>query len=270
MTLENTPSLEASMLHEDCPGNCNDCALFTQCDMPYKDKFTSSSECYWLMQDETFILANEATKQIYKVDDPVDFVGLTPACVSPKAQPCGLPSSVLAAEAIAHTKKFGESCFNWMGADINGDSLVPMKIQLNLINSDTPSFILAKGQVSPSLFFPDERHIAHVSQQLEELFLTLINTSTKSDMSLEDQISFFKSMLTRVIKRANEEGVTAVSNIYATGCLISHTLHQLLEEKAPSEWLIIAFLESFERTLNLPDGELSTSPVFYRLLKALV
>ena len=270
MTELNILYSDESILHKNCPGNCKGCALASECEMLYKQEFTASNTCYWLMQDEKFILANEATKHVYKVNDPVEFVGLTPACVSPELQPCGLPSSVLASEAIAYTKKFGQSNFSWMCADINGATQVPMKIHLTLTENLAPGFILAKGEVLPFLFFPDVLHIEHVSQQLEELFLTLLNASTKSNMSLVDQITFFKSILIRVVKRANETSSTAVTDVDSTAFLISNTLHQLLNEKDPSEWLIIAFLESLERTLNLPDGELSTSPAFYNLLKSLV
>lgn len=270
MSVLNINDSEESMLHENCPGNCKGCVLASKCEMPYKPEFIASNECYWLMQEEKFILANEATKHVYKVNDPVEFVGLTPACVSPKLQPCGLPSSLLASEAIAHTKKYGECNFSWMCADISGGTQVPMRIHLTLIDKHAPNFILARGKVLSQLFFPEVLHIEHISQQLEELFLMLLNASSKSDMTIEDQITFFRQMLIRVVRRANETNTTQVTDVSSTTFLISNTLQQLLIEKEPSEWLIVAFLESVERTLNLPDGELSTSPIFYKLLKTLV
>lgn len=258
------------LFHDDCPGNCKGCVYFDECEMPYKAKFASSKDCLWILDGQTFILANDATKSVYIMDDPAEMRGLSPAHVSPDSQPCGTPSKLIAKEVIEYAQKFGECSFNWLHKELNGQLHIPMRILLKRIESKDRNLLIAQGTLTPSLVEQSNKQIRFIVEQLEEL-LILVNIQLQSNKHIEKSyFDHFYIVFIRILRRANESNVIHTDNVEYAAQTVCRMLSNIINLEKASANLIIAFWESVERILALPDGELSASPTFYKLLNSMI
>lgn len=98
----------------------------------YRSLYDLSSDAVMLLDNQRgYFDCNNATLKIFGCATRDIFIGLRPGDVSPKKQPCGTPSSVLAMRRVQEAVLRGHLRFDWMHKRIDTNETFPAEVLLN-------------------------------------------------------------------------------------------------------------------------------------------
>ncbi len=106
-------------------------------DLPFAVFFERSPDAIWIYDNDTgvFVDCNDAAVALMRCHDRIDLLQLTPAQLSPPAQPDGRPSDVAAAEISRQVNATGSLRFEWVARRKDGSD-VPLEVLATNISRD--------------------------------------------------------------------------------------------------------------------------------------
>ena len=90
----------------------------------FRKLFEETSQPTLLIEDGRYIAANRASVQMLGLQRPEQFIGKTPADISPPEQPDGRATTEVADEMMRRTFEHGSETFEWTHLRANGDPLI--------------------------------------------------------------------------------------------------------------------------------------------------
>lgn len=105
--------------------------LIKESEIRMRTLYESTSDAVMLLDERGFFDCNSATLKIFGCSTKEIFTTKNPAAISPREQPGGGDSQMLAQEQIAKAKRESSNRFEWMHKRLDNDQCFPAEVLLN-------------------------------------------------------------------------------------------------------------------------------------------
>ena len=118
-------------------------AALVRSEARFRRLFHGSNDALMVLNGEHFLDCNDATLRVFGVPDRETFRASGPAELSPRMQPCGNPSAVLAAQHIRTAFAQDSHRFDWVHRRADTGQEMPCEVILRVIEMDEETVLLA-------------------------------------------------------------------------------------------------------------------------------
>jgi PAS domain S-box-containing protein len=118
-------------------------AALLRSEAKFRNLYDSTSDAVMLLDEQGFVDGNEATLKMFGCPSREQFIGATPALLSPPRQPCGTPSATLVRELNAKVLSQGSQRFEWLHRRLDDGTEFPAEVLLSPMELDGGTVIQA-------------------------------------------------------------------------------------------------------------------------------